>query len=83
MGERKSGVFKKVEREVEITTCDVCGKDMEQVSADGSLSRDYPAILLDIEHVKYQYEGDESEVVDVCSYECLKQFAEGRIRDRS
>jgi len=73
MATRKTGIFKETKEEIEISLCDVCGKDIEKINEKGEHVMIYPEIEVCVTH---KWMDDNVEYVNVCSYDCLARWAQ-------
>lgn len=80
MGIRNTEQLKTIVKEIKVTICDICGKDTESVEENGTVNSIYPIMRIEIEYDKYEYWDDYTfKTFDICSYECMKAFAEHMI----
>jgi len=67
MGFRNSGRIDIVRQELYETFCDICGSIIPE--------NIYPTWRLEIEHKQYEYDGDQPELINLCSSKCLFEKA--------
>ena len=79
MGYRKSVIVTTTEKEIKIRVCDVCGKDMEQISNNGNRANFYPQFFLEIARRDQEHRCDCPEMAVICSHECLIAYAKKQL----